>query len=120
MRWYVRETTYYDENASAVSDPDEWDYVGEFPTLADVLRQFPLAAPVCLTNPENSYGGAYVDLYTLNRYLGLPKQDTSMPVDEKYDRLDETGLANVIVYDIAEESVLAADVIQSAQQRYRP
>lgn len=120
-RWYLRTTTFYDEEQDALSDPEEWEYVGDYHTLSEVLQALggECPHPICLTDASNPYGGAFVDWYQLNRYLGLPETDSSRPADEKYDALDDDAKANLLVYSLAHESVLAPEVIQSANARYR-
>ncbi|KXL41428.1 MAG: hypothetical protein FE78DRAFT_74156 [Acidomyces sp. 'richmondensis'] len=102
-----------------MAEPDEWTCLGEYESLAEAVYHCYIQHPVKLTDPTNPYGGAYVSLAELNQSLGLPLADTSCPVIDKYDRLDETAKAKLTVYDLACEQVLAADVVQDALRRSR-
>lgn len=116
MRWFLRETTHWGENTSALAEVEEWTCLGEYPSLVAALRACVVDNPVCLTDSDNPYGGVFVSLSTLNRALGLHPDDTTSPAIDKYDALDDWGKACVLVHDLACEfvlnPVLVADVLQ--------
>lgn len=109
--WFVATTTYfYDDYDPPLED---WDYLGDHPTLAEALRALgpETWADIRLLGP-NAYGGAFVDLARLARYAGHPVDPRD--ADAAYDALDDDAKANLTVYIL---SSCVSDAVRAVAKR---